>query len=169
MDSKLLSKTLHSSIPKSKDIFGKFIGEWSLTLTITNPDGTNARYNGEWNFYRILQGRAIQDIWIIPDIASQGDNEFHEFGTTIRTFNLKTNKWKAVWVGPVQNQLFVFDIEDNTDQIILTETNNPHLEMRWSFFDISENSFQWKSEVKIKENIWFTNYHMELTRRQAIT
>jgi len=165
MDTKLFSKTLHSSIPKSKDTFGKFIGEWTLNLTIINLNGHKVRYKGEWHFYRILQGRAIQDIWIIPDLTSQGDNGFHEYGTTIRTFNPRTNKWKAVWVGPVQNQLYVFDIEDNNDQIILTETNNPNLEMKWSFFDISKNSFQWKSEVKIKgHDQWFNNYHMELIR-----
>ena len=165
MDTKLFSKTLHASIPESKDTFGKFIGEWSLNLTITNQNGTKNRFKGEWHFYRILQGRAIQDIWIIPGLTSQGENDFHEYGTTIRTFNFKTRKWRAVWVGPVQNQLFVFDIEDINDQIILTETNNPNLEMKWSFFDISENSFQWKSEVKIKGlDSWFTNYHMILNR-----
>lgn len=165
MDYKLFSESRHSSIPVDKDTFGKFIGKWNLDLIIINPDGSNIKYKGEWHFHRILQGRAIQDIWIIPGLTSNKVNEFHEFGTTVRTFNPKTNKWKAVWIGPIQNQLFVFDIEDNNEQIILTEMNNPNLEMKWSFFDISKNSFKWKSEVKINEhNNWFTNYHMKLTR-----
>lgn len=165
MDSKLFSKSRHSSIPESKDTFGKFIGKWNLDLTITNHDGSNLKYKGEWHFHRILQGRAIQDIWIIPGLTSHDDNDFHEYGTTVRTFNPKTNKWKAVWVGPIQNQLFIFDIEDNINQITLTETNIPNLEMKWSFFDISQNSFKWKSEVKTKEHSnWIINYFMELTR-----
>ena len=165
MDNKLFSESLHNSIPKSKDTFGKFIGKWSLNLTITNLDGSNIKYKGEWHFHRILQGRAIQDIWIIPSLSFQEDNEFHEYGTTVRTFNPRTNKWKAVWFGPIQNQFFLFDIEENDDQITLTETNNRNLEMKWIFFDISQNSFKWRSEVKTKENNrWFTNYFMELTR-----
>ena len=165
MESTLYAESLHHSIPESKDTFGKFIGKWNLDLTITNFDGTNTRHKGEWHFHRILQGRAIQDIWIIPNLTSDQENEFHEYGTTIRTFNTRTNKWKAVWVGPVQNQFFVFDIEDNIDQITLTLNNNPNLIMRWSFFDISKNAFKWKSEVKMKEHDhWFMNYYMEMTR-----
>ncbi|HNQ13418.1 MAG TPA: hypothetical protein PKM16_09455 [Bacteroidia bacterium] len=162
MNTKLFSTDRHSSIPENKDPFGNFIGAWSLDLTITNPNGSTLKYKGEWHFHRILQGRAIQDIWIIPGLTAQGDNAFHEYGTTIRTFNPKTNKWKAVWIGPIQNQFFVFDIEDHIDQITLTATNTP-IDMKWSFYNISPNSFKWKSEVKAKEN-WFINYFMELTR-----
>ena len=165
MTSKLFSENIHKFIPSDRDVFGKFIGEWSLSLTITNFDGSSLNYKGEWHFFRILQGRAIQDIWIIPSLNPKGSDEFHEYGTTIRTFNPKTGKWKAVWTGPVQNQFFVFDIEDNDDTITLMETGNPKLEMKWSFFDIKEDSFQWKSEMKIRgTNDWFTNYHMELIR-----
>lgn len=162
MDTKLFSTNRHHSIPESKDTFGKFIGEWNLDLTITHSDGSTLQYKGEWHFHRILEGRAIQDIWIIPDSAAQEDNTFHEYGTTVRTFNPRTNAWKAVWVGPIQNQLFTFDIDDQNDQIVLTATNTP-MDMKWSFFNISPNSFNWKSEVKVKEH-WFTNYSMELTR-----
>ena len=165
METKLFSKNLHGSIPENRDIFGKFIGEWSLELTITNLNGISVQHKGEWHFHRILQGRAIQDVWIIPNLNSIDGNEFHEYGTTVRTYNANTKKWKAVWVGPIQNQFFVFDIDDNNEAIILTETNNPKLEMKWSFFDIFPNSFQWKSEIRIKETgNWFTNYYMKLTR-----
>ena len=163
IDSKLFSKSRHSSIPENKDTFGKFIGNWSLELTITNLDGSKLKYVGEWHFHRILQGRAIQDIWIIPGLATHEYGDFHEYGTTVRTFDTKTGKWRAVWVGPIQNQLYVFDVEDKIDQISLTATNITLMEMKWSFFDIAPNSFKWKSEVKLKDR-WFTNYFMELTR-----
>ncbi|MEO0572505.1 MAG: hypothetical protein AAF039_12430 [Bacteroidota bacterium] len=165
IEQKLFSKDLHQSIPKNRDVFGKFVGQWELLLTITDSFDTSSQYKGEWHFDRILQGRAIQDIWMIPGLANNESDEFHEYGTTIRTFNPKTNRWKAVWVGPIQNQFFVFDITDSDEAIILTETKNPKLEMKWSFYDISENSFQWKSEIKIKgSDRWLTNYHMELMR-----
>ena len=165
MDSKLYAKNLHTSIPENKDTFGKFIGKWSLDLTIINFDGTHSKHKGEWHFHRILQGRAIQDIWIIPDLTSYKDNEFHEYGTTIRTFNPKTSKWKAVWVGPIQNQFFIFDVEDYNDEIILTLNNDSNLDMKWRFFDISKNSFKWKSELKIKKHDnWFVNYYMKMAR-----
>ena len=163
MNSKLFSTSRHSSIPEDKDTFGKFIGEWSLDLTITNQDGSTIQYKGEWHFFRILQGRAIQDIWIIPGLTSSEDDDFHEYGTTVRTFNPKTQKWRAVWVGPIQNQLFTFDIEDSGDQITLTASNITSMEMKWSFFGITPNAFKWKSEVKINGH-WFTNYFMELKR-----
>ena len=62
-------------------------------------------------------------------------------------------------------QIEQLDIEDDEDTIALVETGNPKLEMKWSFFDVTEDSFQWKSEIKIRgTNDWFTNYHMELIR-----
>ena len=165
MTPELFSKELHNSIPANRDTFGKFIGTWSLQLTISDPSGSSLKYSGEWHFFRILQGRAIQDIWIIPSLMPKDNDEYHEYGTTIRTYNPKTEKWKAVWVGPIQNQLFMFDVEDNDEEIILTETKSPNLEMKWTFYNISENAFQWKSEVKVKgSDSWFTNYHMKLTR-----
>ena len=165
MENKLFSESLHASIPENRDVFGKFIGEWSLELSITNLNGTSVKYKGEWHFHRILQGRAIQDIWIIPKLNSIDGNEFHEYGTTVRTYDANTGKWKAVWIGPVQGQFFVFAINDDNETIILTETNHPKLEMKWIFYDISPNSFQWKSEMKIKgTDNWFTHYHMKLAR-----
>lgn len=152
MNANLFATTRHSSIPESKDIFGKFIGKWSLDLTIINTNGTKLSYTGEWHFHRILQGRAIQDIWMVPGLTGQNHSEFHEYGTTIRTFNTNTNTWKAVWFGPIQNQLFVFDVEDKIDQIVLTQVNNPIWDMKWIFFDISSTTFKWKSEIKAKEH-----------------
>ncbi|MEM9329612.1 MAG: hypothetical protein AAGA85_28390, partial [Bacteroidota bacterium] len=159
------AESLHDSIPVDRDIFGRFIGKWRLRLTIFKPDGTSQNHTGEWHFYRILQGRAIQDLWVIPGLDPNGNNEFLEYGTTVRSYNPKTGKWKAAWTGPIQNQLFVFDIEDDDQGITLTEVGNPHLNMKWSFFDIHEDAFQWKSEMQIRDTgQWFVNYHMKLDR-----
>ena len=87
MTHKLLSESLHNSIPKNRDIFGKFLGKWKLKLTIFSFDGSSKNHKGEWHFFRILQGRAIQDIWIIPSLNGEGDS-YHEFGTTVRMFDL---------------------------------------------------------------------------------
>lgn len=165
LSNKFFSNTRHNSIPEGRDIFGRFIGGWHLNLVIYKFDGSNKKHQGEWHFFRILQGRAIQDIWIIPDLNSSGKHDFYEYGTTVRKFNPKTENWSAVWVGPVQDQLFEFDIEDSEETIVLTEKGNLKLEMKWTFFDITANSFQWKSEVKVKgSGSWFTNFHMSLSR-----
>jgi hypothetical protein len=68
-------------------------------------------------------------------------------------------------MGPIQNQVFIFDIEDTDDTIILSELTITHFEMRWIFFEIYKNSFQWKSEVKYNgSDKWMINYHMKLNR-----
>jgi hypothetical protein len=165
MENILFSNKLHPSIPMEKDVFGQFIGSWNLDLIITHSNGSKSNFNGEWHFSRILQGRAIQDIWVIPNINKEVEGEFLEYGTTTRTYNPKTGKWKACWMGPIQNQVFIFDIEDTGDTIILSELTITHFEMRWIFFEISENSFQWKSEVKYNgSDKWMINYHMKLNR-----
>ncbi len=155
------------TIPPEEDVFGRFIGRWQVRLAIHEPDGVNQAYNGEWHFSRILKGRAVQDVWIIPSMNKMtSDNDyFHEYGTSIRTYDPESSKWKVVWVGPIQHHFFVFDVCRTGEDIILEECSQTKLKMKWTFYDIAANSFQWKSEVYIRKmKGWFTNYHMSVKR-----
>ena len=48
------------------DLYGRFVGSWELDVMQIRDDGTQRRRPGEWHFGWALEGRAIQDVWIVP-------------------------------------------------------------------------------------------------------
>ncbi len=48
------------------DLYGRFVGSWDLDVTQFREDGARRQRKGEWHFGWALEGRAIQDVWIVP-------------------------------------------------------------------------------------------------------
>jgi hypothetical protein len=162
----LVSTNINQDIPYEDDIFGQFIGKWNFDLKIFDPNEKVIELEGSWIFERILKGNCIQDIWMVPlQNSKKNENNFYEYGTSIRHYNPKTRKWKVTWIGPIQNQYFIFDVEYKNNEIHLKLINHDNLKMRWVFYDMGEKTFQWKSEMfLINKCKWFTNCHMTLTK-----
>jgi hypothetical protein len=57
------------------DLYGRLIGSWDLDVMHIAEDRTVRRRKGEWHFGWALEGRAIQDVWIVPPRGElrQGD------------------------------------------------------------------------------------------------
>ena len=47
-------------------LYAPFIGSWDVVSILHRPDGRTERREGEWNWGWILEGRGIQDVFIIP-------------------------------------------------------------------------------------------------------
>ena len=61
-------------------LFGQFIGEWLLDVSFYEADGSlQRRYLADWMFSWILQGRAIQDVLVVPC----RDNTFANFKSAL--------------------------------------------------------------------------------------
>ena len=65
----------------------------------------------KWYFSSVLEGRAVQDVWIVPkrservDVASK---ETKRYGSTMRFYDPAIKVWWLNWVNPVSginNQL----------------------------------------------------------------
>src|SRR5205809_8147501 len=71
-------------------LYGQFIGSWDLDVTEFKDDGTTRRRPGEWHFGWALEGRAVQDVWIVPPRGQrQGDAIAlsNRYGTTLRVYD----------------------------------------------------------------------------------
>lgn len=157
----LVAADRNQLIPSEHDIFGHFIGSWNLKLRICHADKEDELFQGHWNFSRILNGLAVQDVWYVRDARGRT----HECGTTVRTYNPTTGKWQAAWFGPLQNQFFTLDIEQLDDKILLKANNTSGFQMQWFFEEISQNSFHWKSQISLDDSCtWRTNYAMKVNR-----
>ena len=52
-------------------LYGQFVGSWDLDVTEYRDDGPVQR-RGEWHFGWALEGRAVQDVWIVPPRGQRG-------------------------------------------------------------------------------------------------
>lgn len=148
----LVSDRKSDIIPGTHDLFGPLVGEWDVEWH-DRPDGDKERIvKGEWIFSRVLDGTAVQDVFIVPSRNERKINPQPDaaYGTTIRFYNPQTMSWDVFYgtTGiPVR-----LNARRVNDEIVLTETTEGYV--RWVFTELKENTFIWKSMVADKEMNW---------------
>lgn len=141
----LLSSKRNIIIPEEDDFFGKLIGEWSFDM-LANPDTEQEHHvNGEWVFRRVLEGMAVQDIFICPARGQRPNGG--EYGTTIRYYNKNSRSWDISYSCAEGTARLEAKKEGN--KIVLTEITEKRL--KWTFSEITENTFRWTS-TELTEN-----------------
>ena len=75
--------------------FGQLEGHWSCTSESRQADGTWAAGTGKgtWSWYYILEGYAVQDVWLPDRKANPGA----AMGSNIRTYDVANARWDVVW------------------------------------------------------------------------
>src|SRR5712671_6950321 len=104
-----LISVLHSEKPAADraeklQLYGRFIGDWETRIIAHAPDGARHEGSGEIHFGWILEGRAIQDVWMIPRLAAPPfPVAGNWFGTTIRVYDPTVDAWRIYWIDPARN------------------------------------------------------------------
>lgn len=152
------------------NLYGWLIGAWDLEVTRFFPDGTKRRRPGEWLFGWTLEGRSIQDVWIVPPrgAARSGDAAADAlvYGTTLRTYDPRSNDWLIQWTDPVTlTFLTMRGRKDGADIVQMGRKESGEL-ARWSFRDIARDSFIWRGEVSPDDGrSWITEVEFSARRR----
>jgi hypothetical protein len=133
------------------DLYGWLIGAWELDVTHFLPDGGKRQRKGEWHFGWTLEGRAIQDVWIVPPRGAlrEGDAtaNANSYGTTLRIYDPRIDAWRIQWSDPVRLSFLSMIGRRHGDDIVQTGTNPDGQPLRWSFSDIKPHSFTWRGET----------------------
>jgi hypothetical protein len=133
---------LHSSGPASDRaeamrLYGWLIGDWEMDAVMHLEDGSRHEGRGEIHFGWVLEGRAIQDVWILPGIF---------YGTTLRIYDPGLDAWHILWSDPVR-QFYTRQLGRARGRDIVQEGSNDAGEaVRWSFTDIELDAFRWLGE-----------------------
>ena len=137
------------------DLYGRFVGSWDLDVTQFREDGVRRQRKGEWHFGWALEGRAVQDVWIVPPRGElrHGDAaaNVNSYGTTLRVYDPRIDAWQIQWTDPVmQNFLHMIGRAQGDD--IVQFGNRPDGKLiRWSFSEITSDSFRWTGEISDDE------------------
>ena len=133
----------HPSLGDEAHAFDRLVGTWDCDYSFHAEDGTVTRASGELRFGWIIDGHALQDIWIT---YPKGPAEERLIGTSLRFFDAKTKVWRVVFVLPALGLLTTVEGRAEGDRIVLAGEASDGSRRRWSFNDIRSDSFVWRGE-----------------------
>jgi len=138
-------------IPESADAYGWLVGSWELeVLHYRAVDLTSQKIRGEAHFGWVLEGRAIQDVWIMPrrsDRTRDSDRVNNMYGTTLRIWDPAIQAWRIRWVNPVTGHEERQTGRKVDNEVVQTGARLDGTPTRWRFTEISTDSFRWIGEA----------------------
>jgi hypothetical protein len=134
----------HSTLGDQAKVFGRLIGTWDGEYTEFSKDGKASHSSGEWIFGWVMDGRAIQDLFIIHPSAAHQEGFL---GTTLRYFDPKSGTWSVTFIDPETGAVETLTggaVGD--DRIVLLSHDEDAKERRWSLEDIRPDSWVFRDE-----------------------
>ncbi|WP_439500062.1 hypothetical protein [Bosea sp. (in: a-proteobacteria)] len=134
---------LHADAPapdrvEKLDLYGWLIGAWTMDAVIHADDGARHEGRGEIRFGWVLEGRAIQDVWVLPGFF---------YGTTLRVYDPALDAWHILWSDPLKQyytrQIGRADGRDIVQHGVLEDGTA----IRWRFTEITPDTFRWLGEL----------------------
>jgi len=135
-------------------LYSWLIGAWEMDVHVPLANGAEYRGKGEIHFGWVLEGRAIQDVWITPPRGDRDDPvgaAVNFYGSTFRIYDpgidgQGSEVWHIFWLDPVK-QFYsrMIGRADGKDIEQLTVGETP--QRRWRFSDITPNAFHWTADV----------------------
>lgn len=147
----LLSSDKNPIIPIEDDWYAPLLGDWRFDYS--EPDGR--RLKGEWFFRRILEGTAIEDIFICPSrdtkaLCPQPDGEY---GVAVRMYNQAKRCYDRTYVCAKYTKRL--EVRKEQGKIICTVQDDPT--EKWVFLDVTETAFHWQNLRVLKDGTWRVN------------
>src|ERR1041385_7547666 len=134
----------HPSLGHHADLFGRFVGTWDADYSFIAPDGSVRHKRGEVLFGWILDGYALQDVFLsYPEAGS----EERKMVTGVRWVDPKMDKWTLMFAAPSFGAGVRMEGGAEGDRIVLRGRDEKGDSLRWSFNDITPNSFVWRGET----------------------
>ncbi len=171
------AEALHAAGPapdraEKLNLYGRFAGAWSFDAKRFAEDGKVLTGRGEIHFGWVLEGRAIQDVWILParnagPSPSLGNWTF--YGTTLRLYDPGLDAWHIIWSDP-RTQYYSRQLgRAEGDNIVQQGADDTGSTVRWSFTDITDDAFRWTSERSHDNGATWRLEVEFLARRSAAT
>ncbi|HKQ14103.1 MAG TPA: hypothetical protein VJT80_11780 [Steroidobacteraceae bacterium] len=126
--------------PPAARLFDRVAGSWNVDYAGIADDGTRTEVRGELLVGWVLDGRALQDLWI--QFPKPGEDRF--IGTTLRFYDPDLKKWRVTWVSAIAKAVTVLEGGEEDGRIALY-TDSPKGRTRWTFSNITDKAFVWQA------------------------
>jgi hypothetical protein len=137
-------------IPETSDVYGWLIGSWELEVRRYGVDVSERHIKGEAHFAWVLEGRAVQDVWMIPRLSERTaglERGLNSYGTTLRVWDPAIQAWRLTWINPVTGRRDELVGRWSGKDIVQIGAHSDGTPIRWIFSEITRNSFRWTGEV----------------------
>ena len=137
-------------IPEAQDVNGWLVGDWEMDIYYYKAvDVSSRNIKGEVHFGWVLEGRAIQDVWIMPRCSDRSDElakENNMYGTTLRAYDPSIQAWRITWINPVTGHYEEQIGRRIGEDIVQVGARFDGTPTRWRFTEITPDSFHWIGE-----------------------
>ena len=137
-------------IPESEDVYGWLVGDWELDIRYYWGDVSKRGVKGEVHADWALEGRAVQDVWIMPQRGRRPavpDKKLNMYGSTMRVWDPSIRAWRITWINPVADQHLEQIGRRVGDEIVQIGAAPYGMVRRWRFTELTRDSFHWIGEA----------------------
>jgi hypothetical protein len=161
----LRSADANPSIGDEAKTFDRLVGTWDADFTFYRADGSVSHKKGELLFGWVMDGHAVQDLWI--GYPTEGQKE-RTIGTTIRFFDTALKQWRVVFVNPQFNYVVTAQGAREGNRIVLRGRDTDGRPIRWTFSEMTPDSFHWQGEKSHDDGkTWKVEEDHHMKRRSA--
>lgn len=151
---------LNPQAPPETEHWGRLAGEWDCITEARLPSGNWVKVGkAKWLWKYILDGFAVQDLWFQKWIdlrATLASVNRDVVGTNIRMYLPAEDRWEAVWLTNGKNTTSRFEAISDEEKIVMTGEHAQGGLARITFFNITQDNFDWKSERSQDEGASWT-------------
>ena len=147
--SALLAGGPSAELGDAASVYAWLIGGWEVRVIDHQADGRQHEGAGEWHFSWVLEGRAVQDVWISPPRARRKTSTSktgNRYGTTLRVYDAKIGAWRVTFLNPVNGAHDELVGRRKGNDIVQEGRDPDGNQMRWVFTDVKPDAFRWYGE-----------------------
>lgn len=158
----------HPSLDGRAEVVGRLVGTWDVEYSHFAKDGTTSQRTGEFIVGWVMDGRAIQILWIVDPSGERTDREVY---TNLHWFDPKSQAWRSAFVDPEHGSVATFTGGAvGRDRFVLETRDFGSGQTRWSANDIGPDSFVWRDESSGDGGkTWKLQAEYRMTRQGAAT
>jgi hypothetical protein len=158
-----------TEIPEADDIYGWLVGSWELDVKCYwAVDVSALGIKGEVHAAWTLEGRAIQDVWIMPrrgERSASVDKSLNMYGSTLRAWDASIRAWRILWSNPAGEHFEQQIGRRNGSEIVQVGTRPDGTPTRWRFVEITAESFHWLGDSLAPDGVTWNREGEFLARR----
>lgn len=131
-------------VPAQHDLYGWLVGSWELDI-LRYKGAATPGLKGEVHFAWVLEGRAIEDIWIMPRLGDRRaalTKANNMYGVTFRVWDPSIEAWLIRWINPVTCHLEQQIGRRSGADIVQIGARADGTPTRWRYAEITADAFR---------------------------
>jgi hypothetical protein len=147
----------HDIVVADNAIYAPLVGSWDLEVFDLEGDGARRVTNGEWHFGWVLEGRALQDVLVIPSRGERRNGmaaKGNRCATSLRIFDPASGMWRVQFLNPVNQIYETFTAQQDGRDIVQMGADANGTTLREIFSDMAADSFAWRREIADNFGSW---------------